>query len=594
MRVSFRSLLFVLIVVSMGRTASAQLLSPGPLAAPHANLEGDESCGKCHTSGRGTSNALCNACHGNVTKQGMHARVFSGPCAKCHSDHRGRGFALERFDPKSFDHGQTGWPLGGKHGGTPCGKCHKAGSWQGVSRACTSCHEDPHKSRFGSACTGCHDESSWKQVDIKSFNHELARFPLKGAHRSAACSNCHGTPARYRGLDFGNCTSCHEDPHKGRFSGTCTSCHDETSWHHVVMKPGAHPGLSLANGHSRVGCARCHDRGQFAMPSRGRACVGCHKPVHEADLGTACHKCHAAIRWLGLPRSTGLAAHKKTAFQLQGKHEPVKCEACHSPSKPLAQRFRGLLFDKCNRCHADLHAGEFKSRSDGECGGCHTVGGFRPALFGVQAHASTRLPLVGHHTATPCASCHDKHPKSGPRLDWRGPSTRCESCHENPHGSQFERELERGGCAECHSPLGWHSPKIDHRSWPLTGAHASAPCARCHTPSDADRKSGRGASYRGTPRRCEGCHADAHFGQFRLARPVKSCTACHDTSGFRIRRFPHRDETGYALEGRHTELSCDKCHPSVTVKSGQSVRRYRLGYSRCKDCHADPHGEAER
>ena len=594
MRASLRSLLLLVALLLVGRAATAQLLSPGPLAAPHASLEGDENCGRCHTSGRGTSNGLCNGCHGSVTKQGLHARAFGGPCAKCHSDHRGRGFALVRFSPNGFDHGQTGWPLQGKHGSTKCAECHKPGTWQNVSRACKSCHKDPHDNRFGANCLGCHNESNWKTVSLKSFNHDLSRFPLKGAHRSAPCGNCHGSPARYRGLDFGNCTACHQDPHRGRFSSTCTNCHNESNWHQVVMKPGAHPGLSLANGHARVVCGKCHDRGQFVSPSKGRACVGCHKPVHEADFGKGCQKCHASIRWLGLPRRTGLRAHKKTAYQLEGEHEKVKCDGCHTPSKPAQQRFRELTFDRCNGCHEDKHKGEFKSRSGGECGACHTVSGFAPALFGIQAHSTTKFPLVGHHTAVPCASCHDKHPKKGPRMDWRGAKESCESCHENPHGSQFSKEMKKGGCAECHSPLDWHSPKIDHSSWPLTGAHASAPCARCHTPTEADRKTGRGASYRGTARKCEGCHADVHLGQFRLSKPAKACNFCHDTSHFKIRKFPHEKRTGYPLEGRHAQLACDKCHKSVASKSGKKATRYRLGYSGCKDCHADPHAEADK
>ena len=160
MRASLRSLLLLVALLLVGRAATAQLLSPGPLAAPHASLEGDENCGRCHTSGRGTSNGLCNGCHGSVTKQGLHARAFGGPCAKCHSDHRGRGFALVRFSPNGFDHGQTGWPLQGKHGSTKCAKCHKPGTWQNVSRACKSCHKDPHDNRFGANCLGCHNDKS--------------------------------------------------------------------------------------------------------------------------------------------------------------------------------------------------------------------------------------------------------------------------------------------------------------------------------------------------------------------------------------------------------------------------------------------------
>src|SRR5262249_46594278 len=46
--------------------ARAQLLSPGPLAGPHAGLEGDDKCNRCHSSERGVSDGLCLGCHGNI------------------------------------------------------------------------------------------------------------------------------------------------------------------------------------------------------------------------------------------------------------------------------------------------------------------------------------------------------------------------------------------------------------------------------------------------------------------------------------------------------------------------------------------------
>jgi predicted CXXCH cytochrome family protein len=135
--------------------SAAQLLSPGPLSAPHAGLEGDDKCNRCHTSGRGTSNALCTGCHANIADavsrgRGLHGGPFRGQaCSGCHTEHRGRGSPLIRFDSKSFDHGQTGWKLGGAHAKATCKSCHKSRSWIGLSRTCTSCHSDPHQNRFG-------------------------------------------------------------------------------------------------------------------------------------------------------------------------------------------------------------------------------------------------------------------------------------------------------------------------------------------------------------------------------------------------------------------------------------------------------------
>jgi hypothetical protein len=611
------------IVLLSTQLARAQLLSPGPLSASHASLEGDDKCNRCHTSGKGVSDFLCTGCHGNVgatiaAGRGLHGRQFRGqPCAKCHSDHRGRGFALIRWNPASFDHGQTGWPLQGAHAAAKCNACHKSRSYLGLSQACTSCHKDPHANRFGSACTNCHDQSQWKQVSLGKFNHDLARFPLRGAHLKAACNNCHGAPPKYTGLDFDGCVSCHADPHRGRFSERCVNCHKESSWHEIVMAPGAHPGLSLANGHRRVKCGACHDKGYYRQPSRGSRCAGCHAPVHEAAFGDRCESCHASIRWLGLKETVGRAVHDKTAFALRGRHRDVDCDGCHKPELAPAARFRQLSFGRCKDCHADAHQGEFEKRNGGECGPCHTERGFRPASFGILAHRSTAFALDGKHTAVPCARCHapasssastepaltkkkskrkkdsglahDPAPR-GQRLAWNTADSACAGCHQNPHGDQFAEVIRRDGCGGCHVTSGWNTPKIDHKSWPLTGAHASAPCDRCHAPSAEDRKSGRGASYRNAPRQCEGCHSDVHAGQFRLTEPRRACTLCHDTEHFEIgRKFDHARLAGYPLAGKHAGLSCDRCHRVEPLKDGTRARRYRLGYRHCRDCHADPH-----
>jgi hypothetical protein len=37
------------------------------------------------------------------------------------------------------------------------------------------------------------------------------------------------------------------------------------------------------------------------------------------------------------------------------------------------------------------------------------------------------------------------------------------------------------------------------------------------------------------------------------------------------------------------KLACDQCHPKTTLADGSTAVRYRLGYFRCKDCHANPH-----
>ena len=594
------------LVLLWASVAEAQFLSPGPLSKGHAALEGDQHCKDCHSAGKQVSQPSCLKCHDDLgarinAGKGLHGLAYAGKaCAGCHVEHLGK--PLVRWpggDQTRFDHALGGWLLNGTHKTTPCAKCHTKqnprgnATFLGLTATCTSCHKDPHDNRFGARCNACHDETSFKNLDLKGFNHDLARFPLKGAHVRVQCNKCHAEPPRYVGLKFGGCIDCHKDPHAGRLGNGCASCHEDTRWKPVTFQHGAarHPGTSLANGHASVACAACHDRGNFAPPSRGNECASCHKPVHKAPFGKACATCHGSIQWTGLPRQVGLNAHPRTAYPLTGKHEAAACAGCHKPEVPRESRYRNVAFNRCAGCHLDRHEGEFKSQDGGECAACHATTGFRPTRFGMMEHLSTSFPLVGKHTAVACAACHGN---TRPHVDLRVPKRACADCHANPHGEQFKAEMAQGGCAQCHSPSGWSLPKIDHKTWPLTGAHAVTRCERCHFPNAEDRKAGKGASYRGVSRQCTGCHDDVHLGQFRLTAPVLECDRCHSTRVFKIPGFDHTGVAGWELTGAHQKAACAKCHPATVMKDGTSAARYRLTSHECAYCHANPHAQRGR
>jgi hypothetical protein len=591
----------VAVVLTLARNGQTQLLSPGPLSKPHASLEGDQHCNDCHSSGKRVEQAACLKCHGDLgariaAGQGLHGLQYKGKaCESCHAEHLG-GASTTRWpggDAAKLDHVLTGWRLEGAHEKTTCNKCHDRTNsrgnhtFLGLATACTSCHKDVHENRFGSSCTNCHDQKQWKNLKLDAFNHDLARFALRGAHQTTPCVKCHAEPPKYQVAAFSQCTNCHKDVHNGKLGGECTSCHTESVWKPATMKPSAHPGTSLANGHAKVACRACHDKGNLAAPSRGSECVSCHQPVHEAPFGRACVTCHASIQWLDLPRSIGLTAHIKTQYPLTGKHDEVACASCHKPALPRDARYRKLSSARCTDCHQDKHQGEFASRDRGECAACHSTSGFERTSFGVVAHASTRFPLLGTHTASPCSSCHKSQ---RPMLDLHVTKQACADCHANPHGTQFAKEMNDGGCAKCHDPAGWRMPKIDHSTWPLTGAHATAQCDSCHHPTAEDRKSGRGASYKGVPRNCGGCHDDAHMGQFRLTQPSRECDQCHTTNVFKIPHFDHAATARWELTGAHSKAKCTACHATAALlQGGPSTTRWRLPSSECKFCHADPH-----
>lgn len=588
--------------------AAAQLLPPGPLSSSHASLEGGEQCQRCHAEGRELSAANCLSCHKALgarirAGQGLHGRTYASrvnACWSCHREHRGRGAQLVVWPgglTKTFDHQLAGWALVGQHQKAACSACHRARNstggttYLGQSTACASCHQDAHEGRYGRSCETCHAPIAWNKAEVKQFNHDLARFRLKGKHLTVACAKCHGTPPRYRGLAFDACTRCHtKSPHSGPEYAVCETCHMDIGWHELALVKRNHPGQSLINGHEPVACTRCHDRGLAAPPSKGSRCVSCHRVVHEANFGQDCDRCHASIRWRPLPRKVALDAHGLTDFPLRGRHLGVDCDACHLPSLRREDRWRHLQFSGCRGCHEDRHGGEFAARDGGECSQCHVETGFFPTTFGVEQHATTAFPLKGRHLAVPCARCHGE---ARPRLDHRVAGRRCEGCHQSPHGDQFAGEMAEGGCARCHSPRGWTTPNIAHDTWPRTGAHAEAECSACHLPTPEDRRLGKGASYRGIPRDCEGCHEDPHAGQFRLSDPVRACDDCHDTERFQIAAgFDHEQRTGHALKGRHAGLECGRCHRPEKLAGGREAVRWRLGYRNCRSCHADPHRRA--
>jgi hypothetical protein len=169
----------------------------------------------------------CVDCH-----EDAHLGVFKGrghlqiegreSCERCHS--------TERFDkPRqaSFDHKLwTGFTLDGAHEKAKCGVCHSAQAPDRLGRTfaaaagkkCQSCHQDPHVGQFGATervdCQSCHTVTDFKAL---IFDHQTqSRFVLDNDHKNNQCSACHkpqeladGRRAvRYKPLGI-KCGDCH-------------------------------------------------------------------------------------------------------------------------------------------------------------------------------------------------------------------------------------------------------------------------------------------------------------------------------------------------------------------------------------------------
>jgi hypothetical protein len=585
----------LLLCLLLGASAArADFFSPGDLARAHAHLEGLSNCTKCHEAGQKLSQERCLACHTELAESiregdGFHGRLPEAEraaCHTCHREHHGRDFSLVDWGPKKlegFSHAaKTGFALEGKHANVKCAECHeprlvldekvralleknpKRKTFLGLSTACKACHYDEHRGQLGTQCGECHTPKAWKPPT--GFDHTKVGWALEGAHRKVSCTGCHTTTetapapagtfpaprsttyARYEELPHASCADCHEDPHQGRFGERCESCHTVESW----------------------------------------------RQIRNAQKS--------------------VEFHDKTRFPLRGLHVDVACKSCHGPFPGQAARFRGLSFGSCEACHADAHLGQLAGPGGRSppCDQCHSVDGFSPARFDVEAHAKTSWPLEGAHRAVACTGCHREEPalarkvpasvrqelarKRRPALfnfllfDFPSQSLkRCESCHEDPHGGQFSAQE---GCAACHQVESFHALGFQHdrdSRFPLTGKHASAACAACHP--TALVKGREQVRYRPLETDCAACHEDVHAGQFAPAQGQPTdCARCHDTAGFTPTRFVHAQPfTDFLLVGRHTGLSCEKCHPSVPVGNGLEVRRYKGLPRTCEGCHADAH-----
>jgi hypothetical protein len=549
-----RTISAALVLVSLTLICSAGApaqISPGDLTTAHASLEGMGSCTKCHALGKEVTNAKCLDCHAELRTRvdagkGFHAKLTAKPCVECHSEHHGRNFMLVRFDRKKFNHDETGFTLEGKHRPLECVKCHTqanirakdvmankaimdAHTFMGLPTDCNGCHADKHRGQLAQQCQNCHTAEGWKPAS--RFAHDRAKYRLTGKHMQVDCGKCHRPmpndvkTVKYAGIEFDKCSSCHADPHRGRFQKPCESCHSTAGWQTGATRNFDHATTKfpLKGLHAGVRCEQCHIpvRGpdgklqQNFVVKKYQTCEDCHADAHRGefavrkDKGT-CESCHNENGW---ERNTFV--HAAARYALKGMHEKVECVKCHGAvrvdarGKRMPPDCRVKKFDACMDCHEDAHGSQFKRRKDGgACESCHTVDGFLPASYTPADHGTSKFPLIGGHMAVPCAKCHPAdfvRARSTRQFMWKsGPD--CEACHRDPHGNQFARN-RYPGCESCHNPNAWTALAFNHEEtkFPLTGKHAKVACVDCHTPL-AKAGTEKIRQYAGTPTRCVDCH----------------------------------------------------------------------------------------
>jgi len=273
-------------------------------------------------------------------------------------------------------------------------------------------------------------------------------------------------------------------------------------------------------------CLRCHADAR-GLPDRA---IEVRHDVHAAAnvLCAECHSCivHAEVgQPRVMPRDQCDSCHQAhTGFPMVGAHATLNCSQCHVDGTYKLQS------PACESCHA-IPADHVAGITTG-CIHCHSSLGWKPAAFD---HAA--FPLTGNHQGLACAGCH-------PGDRFQGTSPLCENCHKVPTD---HKAGVVSGCAECHTPEGWTPAHFDHTQFPLTGAHATLVCTRCHT---------RGV-FAGLSTACVNCHTPpgTHLGI------SVSCTRCHTPKAFRPSTFSHPGVGEHIPGGEHS-LGCSNCHPA--------------------------------
>jgi hypothetical protein len=519
------------------------------------------TCESCHRDGYAGTSSTCASCHQAdfaAARNPSHAG-FPNTCQDCHG--------VSAWQPASFDHNATGFPLNGAHRSTSCTSCHRNG-YAGTPTECFACHQsdftgakNPSHSGFPTTCQNCHAVTAWQPA---SFDHNATGFPLNGAHRSASCTSCHrngyaGTPKE--------CFACHQSDYNGAknpshvgFPTTCQNCHAVTAWQPASFDHNA-TAFPLSGAHRSASCTSCHRNGYAGTP---KECFACHQsdyngaknPSH-AGFPTTCQNCHAVTAWQ--PASFD---HNATGFPLNGAHRSASCTSCHRNG------YAGTPKD-CVACHqSDYNAARNPNHTGfpTTCQDCHGVAAWQPANFN---HSTTGFPLSGAHQAVACLECH--------RNGYAGTPKECFSCHQadynaarNPSHTGFPTT-----CQNCHGVSAWQPASFDHNTtgFPLTGAHRNTACTACHR-----------NGYPGTPSDCFACHQSDYNGARdpnHTGFPT-TCQTCHGTTAWEPASFNH--ESFFPIASGNHQFGCSQCH----VNSGN------YAVFECIRCHEHNQSQTDR
>ncbi len=523
--------IYLVMVVLLIATGGFGQISPGDLAQVHSHLEGISNCTLCHELGESVTNEKCLDCHKEIQTRitqdkGYHAssEIKGKACASCHNDHHGLKFEIIRFDKEQFDHKLTGYELLGAHKLKKC--------------------EDCHKNEF----------ITDQKIKDKKFS--------------------------YLGLNT-DCLSCHDDYHQKSLSANCVDCHGMKKFKPAPKFDHNKTKFTLQGKHMDVACEKCHPietvnntKFQKFKGIEFRNCTSCHKDVHDNKFGQDCKKCHTENSFLNIKSLEGFD-HSKTNFALEGKHVNLDCKKCHKTkyTDPIKHA-------RCADCHQDYHEKQFVGQGKNpDCKDCHSVNSFVGSSYTIEKHNLGAFPLEGAHLATPCFVCHKKEDK----WVFKPMGQRCVDCHTDIHADYITpKYYPENDCKACHSVTSWNKIQFDHKTtdFDLLGAHKNQTCRSCHFKGSTTQV--RKQAFKGMATDCASCHLDTHAGQFEKEGKT-DCSRCHINENWKPEKFNH-DNTRFALDGRHKDVACYKCHKELVVND-KKVVQYKLEEFKCENCH---------
>jgi hypothetical protein len=264
-----------------------------------------------------------------------------------------------------------------------------------------------------------------------------------------------------------------------------------------------------------------------------------------------------------------------------------QCSSCHAPFWDPAG-----MAGRCVACHMDIPAqlddpsklhGNLQKNNPNmmACRNCHPDHlGPNAALTNLSkadvSHAAFGYALTAHQLKSDGSSfaCADCHTVSYVKFD----QGVCATCHGQIKADFMQAHIQAygTGCLACHDGVDTYGHTFNHAlvAFQLTGKHAQATCAQCHTGARTI------ADLKATSQDCNSCHAkdDAHQGQLGT-----NCASCHTTAGWLPAAFDH-NLASFKLIGSHASVPCTSCHVNAVFKGTPTD---------CYSCHKkdDKHNE---